>query len=532
MPESELKNTLKPSAGSPVTAEVATARKDVDIFWGWANRMENPDVVLRQESQGLGVRLYEELERDWQVFSMLQTRSLALQACEWQVEPATEKRGDKKIADFVEEVLKEANFDGLCDALMQAVLTGYKPVEVMWEIRDGKVRIESFRGRRPSRFVFDMDSNPRMLTPENQWDGEPVPERKFIVWSYGGHDANPYGRGLGHQCYWPVWFKKNGVKFWMIFAEKFGAPTPVGKYPPGMEDKKQTLLDAIAAIQQETGIAIPEGMAVELLEAKRTGQDNYEGLCEYFDRAIAKILLGQTLTSDTGKTGGGSYALGSVHNEVRTDILKADADAMCELVNRTVVRWLVDYNFPAGGRTGYPKVWRRTSPEEDLKPLAERDKILLVDLGLAARVPESYIEDTYGIPLAKEGERTITAPSAPEQETGKGLARPGDQGAITAPSAPEQETGEVDVFAEDAGILLGQMAVERIAAGAVAAGAEEMDAMLGPILDVIERARSLEEIGEALYDLYPALDGAKFQDLLARAMLASGLTGYASSANR
>mgnify|MGYP000551371425 CR=1 FL=1 len=255
MPDSDLKDTLHPVVGRPMTVEVATARKDIDLFAGWAGRMENPDVVLRQESQGRGVRLYEELERDWQVFSMLQTRSLALQACEWQVEPASDKRADRKIADFVEEVLKQANFDGLTDALMQAILTGYKPVEVMWEVRDGQVRIAELRGRRPSRFVFDMDERLRLLTPERPVDGEPVPERKFIVWSYGGHDANPYGRGLGHQCYWPVWFKKNAVRFWMIFAEKFGAPTPVGKYPPGMEERKETLLAALDAIQQETGRA-------------------------------------------------------------------------------------------------------------------------------------------------------------------------------------------------------------------------------------------------------------------------------------
>ena len=291
-------------------------------------------------------------------------------------------------------------------------LTGYKPSEIMWDASEGDVWISEFRGRRPSRFVFGMDYALRMLTPSNMIDGEPVPDRKFVCLSYGGHDHNPYGLGLGYQLYWPVWFKKNGVRFWMTFAEKFGSPTAVGKYPSGTSDPdKDTLLAALSAIQQQTGIRIPDTMSIELLEAKRAGDASYETLCDYMDRCIAKVVLGQTLTSEAGGSKGeGSYALGKVHDAVRGDILKADADLQCECNNRTVVKWLVDYNFPVSGRGAYPKVYRRTEPEADLKPLAERDKILLVDMGLAKRVPESYIEDAYNLPLAKDGERTIADP--------------------------------------------------------------------------------------------------------------------------
>ena len=399
----------------PETREIASAEKDLDLFSGWTGRMENPDAVLRAESMGRGVRLYEELERDWQVFAQLQVRTLALQSCEWQITPAGTGRNERREADFVERVLRESNFDRLCKDLMQAVLTGYKPVEIMWETSRTEVWIREFRGRRPSRFAFDMDGTLRLLTVGNPYDGEPVPERKFIVWTYGGSDACPYGRGLGYQLYWPVWFKKNGVKFWMVFAEKFGSPTVIGKYPTGTaESEKEKLLDAIAAVQQQTGIRIPDTMSIELLEATRTGAVTYEDLCNYFDRAISKVLLGQTLTSEPGTNG--SYSLGQVHGEVRRDILKSDADSMCETIGTTLIRWLVDYNFPSVQRTGYPHVWRRTDPEVDLKTLADRDRTILVDMGMASRVPESYISDTYGIPLAVEGERII----------GEGRAAPGE----------------------------------------------------------------------------------------------------------
>lgn len=525
----------------PLLDEVATIEKDIDLFTGYTTRLENPDAVLRLESGGKGVKLYEELQRDWQVHAMLQTRTLALQACEWQVEPATDKRADQKVADFVEEVFKEANFDRLTGDLMEAVVCGYKPSEVMWDASEGDVWIRDFRGRRASRFIFDLDSNLRLLTLQNSFDGEPVPDRKFITWTFGGGEYNPYGRGLGYQLYWPVWFKKNGIKFWVVFAEKFGSPTAVGKYPAGTgAAEKETLMDALGAIQQQTGIRIPDTMAIELLEAKRAGEATYEQLCDYMDRAIAKVLVGQTLTSESGDKGSGSYALGNVHNEVRHDILKADGDSLCECLNNTVVRWLVDYNFPIKDRRGYPKVWRRTEPEEDLNARANRDKVLLVDMGLSARVPESYIEDTYDIPLAKAGEATITVRGdGSEVEGKKRIADPAKSESPTSNKKPQNDEGnpEDDQVASFSSSpltphpshILGQPNVDRIGDRAIAQASDEMERLLQPVIAYIQGAESLEEIGERLYEFYPQLDSSQFQELLARAMLAFGLTGYAAA---
>ncbi|MGD9504556.1 MAG: DUF935 domain-containing protein [Syntrophobacteraceae bacterium] len=498
------------ASNRPWTEEVATVEKDIDLFSGWTTRLENPDEVLRLESGGRGVKLYEELERDWQVFSMLQTRALAVQACEWQVEAASDNAEDAKIADFVREALQAANFDRMTTDLMQAALCGYKPVEVMWEVSSGAAWISEFRGRRPSRFVFDRDGALRLLTLQNIYEGEPVPERKFIVWSHGGSSHNPYGLGLGYQLYWPVWFKKNAVRFWMVFAEKFGSPTLLGKYPAGTSGKdKDSLLDAMRAIRQQTGIRIPDTMQLGLLEAQRTTSVNvYDGLCDYMDRAIAKIILGQTLTSESGESG--SYSLGQVHNDVRMDIVKADADGMCEALNGSVVRWIVDFNYPppSGGRMKYPRVWRRTEPERDLKALAERDKIILVDMDFKRRVPESYIADTYGIPLAAEGEATI--------------ADAAGGGAEAAPKNAE--------FTEPATAGgLGQDWLDEMRSGATAAADAELQRMLDPVLTLVRDAKSLEEIGEKIFGLYPALDADRFQELLARAMFAAGLSGYGAS---
>lgn len=387
----------------PNTNEIATTRKDIDIFAGWLNHLENPDPVLRTEAAGKGLKLYDEVDMDAHAGSVLQTRYLAVAGSEWEVVPTDDSHQAKEIARFVHDAINGCNFSLVVQELLQAVLYGFYGGEVMWTQRGGAWVPAKIICKHPRRFSFALDREPRLLTPDNMIEGEALPDRKFIVFTWGSSD-NPYGKGLGQKLWWPVWFKKVGIKWWLVFLEKFGIPTTVGKYPPGTDPKQQAaLLDAIAAIQTETGVKIPDTMAIELLEATRVGNARHETLCEYMDRQISKAVLGQTATTEgtPGKLGNED-----AQKEVRQDIEKADADLLCETLNATLVHWIVDYNF--AGVVDYPTLLIRTETKQDLKALADRDKIILGDLGFGKRVPVSYIAKTYGYPIAKKGEETIT----------------------------------------------------------------------------------------------------------------------------
>jgi phage gp29-like protein len=506
---------------NPVTDEVATARKDIDLFVGWLNRLENPDPVLRSESAGKGLKLYDEIARDAHAGSVLQTRYLSVIGPEWEIIPADAARKtgrprgitqEQKIADFIKDNLLNTNFDQFRQELLQGILYGYMVGEIMWSARNGDVVIDHLLAKHPRRFIFTPERDLRLLTLSNMIDGEPVPDRKFVRFTFGSSD-NPYGNGLGQSLWWPVWFKKNGIKFWMIFSEKFGSPTPVGKYPAGSTpEQKNTLLSAIESIQQETGITIPEGMAIDLLEAQRAGTVNtYETLCNYMDKQISKRVLGQTASTEgtPGKLGNDQ-----TQEEVRQDIIKADADLLCECLNNTLIKWLVDYNF--GPQAVYPKLWIRVEAEEDLKPLAERDKIILVDMGMGKRVPESYISDTYGIPLAEEGEAVIGTPPP---------------SSLAPANAPNSGPKVPNSFAEGNNFTPSQQAVENLIAEITDRG-EVVDPLLRPVLDFVARAENYQEILEKLYGLYPKLDSAKMEELISQALFASNLWGYLKSQER
>jgi len=481
----------------PIVDEIATTKADIDIFAGWLNRLENPDPTLRTESRGKGLKLYDEVDRDPHAGSVLQTRYLSVAGKEYEILAADDSDRAKEIADFVQTALKKSNFTQACQELLQAILYGYFVGEIMWAVRDGSVVPKKIMGKHPRRFSFTMDRELRLLTPRNMVEGEPVPDRKFIVFSYGSTD-NPYGKGLGQKLWWPVWFKKNGIKFWLIFLEKFGMPTAVGKYPAGTSKEQQDkLLDAIDAIQTETGVKIPDSMAIDLLEAARTGKVTYETICEYMDRQMSKAVLGQTASTE-----GTPGKLGNEDSQeaVRQDIIKADADLLCEALNETLIPWLVDYNFP--GITDYPEIWIRTEKEGDLKPLADRDEVLVNKIGVP--VGKKYFYDTYGIPEPEDGEEVV-------QGSGFGVQGSG---------VPE--------FAEAGRFSREQNHIEGLVDRSMHRAKGAIGGMSEPVMALVRDAKSLEEIRDGLYSMYGRMDPAEFEDLVARAMFTAELYGRAA----
>lgn len=333
--------------------EVASISRD-NYTYGFIGRtLQNPDRVLNSES-GEGIRLYDRLLDDPHIYSVLQTRKLAVVNRDWDIEPASGADRDKEIALFVKKVLVNSNFRRTQEGLLSAVSHGFAVCEVIWNISNNMIIIDKFIGRAQHRFTFDTDSRLRLLTKEQPLEGELLPDRKFIIHTFADSSENPFGNGLGSKLYWPWWFKKHGIKFWMIFAEKFGMPTVIGWHPPGLAvEEKRKLLDVIKSIQNETGITISEGMKIELLEATRSGSiETYDKLCDFMNAQISKAVLGQTLTTEIGRNGG-AYAASSVHNEIRNDLMKADSALLSETVNKTVVRWITDLNF--SGTNDYPR---------------------------------------------------------------------------------------------------------------------------------------------------------------------------------
>lgn len=426
LPQPSLQEESAHGRGDPMPPNTTI----VNTMGGFVEVLTPTDSVLRQK--GGSLELYKEVLRDDQVKSVFEQRRRAVVSADWIVEPGAEDANSKAAADALTQNLEEIDFDRITDRMLYGVFYGYSVSEVMWEPAGSLVRFADVKVRDRARFMFDRDHNVYLKTSTEHLR---MPDRKFWTFSTGAdHDDEPYGLGLGHWLYWPVWFKRNDIKFWLIFLEKFGQPTATGTIPAGkFEDKdfKTKALNALRAITTDSAVLVPEGVEIALLEAARSGAADYEGMCKAMDAAIAKIILSQTMTTDNGS----SRSQAQVHEGVAEKVVKADADLVCESFNRGPVRWWTEWNFPGAVP---PRVRRITEPPEDLAQRAERDTKIK---SLGYEPTEDYMRETYGEGWVKsqKAEPLVPGQLPPGQDMAQNFAELAMLAAVKSATRADQQ---------------------------------------------------------------------------------------------
>jgi phage gp29-like protein len=492
----------------PITDEIASAATDFDIFQGFMTHLANPDKVLALECGG-DITVYDDMSRDDRIGPSLRTRALAVIGREWEVTPFSDKAEDMLRAEYVKQVFLGFPFDRARRALLRGgTLKGFALSEVMWDYSEGDVFIKDMRHRNQRRFRFDLEGNILLITRDNPMGEnvstrEGLPLRKFQHVTFGDEVETPYGVGLGRELYWPWWFKKNGIKFWLMFCDKFAGPTVKGEYPAGAtEEQKNSLLSAAQAVHSNNAVIFPQGMSLSLLEAARSGSiTTYKELVEYMDAAMTVVILGQTATTE-----GTPGALGNqdAQADVRGDLVKADADALSEALNSEngVVRWLVDYQFP--GTKKYPQIWIKTEDEDDELTVAGRDeKRSNAVAASGARLTPVYFKRRYNL----EGDEIETTPQPPPESGG--VARQGAGDGISLAEPGNDPTATVSALTDRLG----------------KAAAPQTDAWIDALKKRIGAAESIDELPEIILAAYPDMSVEALAGIVAEETMRAFMAG-------
>ncbi|WP_196221051.1 DUF935 domain-containing protein, partial [Sansalvadorimonas verongulae] len=404
-------------------------------------------------------------------------------------------------AEFIKEQLQKIGFDDITDKMLYGLFFGYSVAECLWAQDGNRIVLDQIKVRDRARFVYDHEYRLRLISRNNP-NGRLLPDCKFWSFSTGqDHSDNPYGLGLAHYLYWPSFFKRNGIKFWLVFLEKFGMPTAMAKLPPGKADdprEREKALRALSAIQTDSGVVVPDDVVIDLLEAARSGTADYNTLCSRMDAAISKIVLSQTMTTDDGS----SRSQAEVHQGVADTVIKADADLLCESFNQQVVAWLTAWNFPTANP---PRVWRNTEPEEDLKARAERDNKIAT---LGYEPTEEYILSTYGEGWKKKKE------ASPMPPAGTG-----------APVLPAEFREVSDLTLHRAGLREDQQSLVD-AAGFLASKYRDLyGKRVEQLLSYMEETDDLETFREKLTEMMEDIPDDKAVETVQKATLFSRLMG-------
>jgi len=479
------------TTAAPEMREIAAAGRRSDITGDFVNRLKLPDDrILR--SKGGNIEIYERVLEDDQVYSTFQQRVRAVTSRPWLVEPGGERPIDEEAAQFIEQQLVRAKWNQTVQKMASGLFYGYAVAECLWGVEAGKYTLDRIKVRKQKRFRFDEDGNLLLLRAGKQ--PEPMPDRKFWVFNCGAdHDDEPYGVGLAHWLYWPVWFKRNDIKFWLILIDKLGIPTAKGTYPKAASLQEQDkLLETLSAIQNEAAIIAPEGMLIELLEAARQGSVGQEQLYRLMNSAIAKVVLSQTMTTEDGS----SQSQALVHMDVRQDVSESDADIIDDSFTSSVATWLTEWNFPGAA---VPQVRRNFEEPEDANVTAERDTKLWA---MGARPTAEYAEQQY-----PGWKFPVTAETMDKQPK---------------PPVPGQPAPEDVAFAEARSDEVDQLVGEILAADDWPA---VMEAVIGPIEELLNDSGSFEEFAARCAEALARMDTATLTTKIARALFTARLAG-------
>ncbi|MHC4695133.1 MAG: phage portal protein family protein [Planctomycetota bacterium] len=371
--------------------------------------------ILREADDGslaTAMQLFEEMEeKDAHLFSVANTRRLALTGLDWHVSSLADVREGvdrglaEEAADYCREILLSLEmFDEALQHLALATGRNISIAEIVWDVAGGELRPVDILPVDFARIMFDGLDQWRILTAEEPQDGIAPAPNKFIAHtphSVSGHTQ----RGGLLRVTAMVYLAKNlALKDWMIFAEIFGMPIRIARYEPAATaEEKRELLTMLESLGSHAAGIFSRAVELQVIETNRgKAGPPYQLLIEFLNREMSKAWLGQTLTTDiSGQSG--SVAASRVHEGVRRDILADDMQKEGRTIRRDLLTPLTRLRF--GPDVPVPLFRRKPKPPTDLTDLARVLDVAVNALGM--EVPLGWARETLGIPNSSEGEETV-----------------------------------------------------------------------------------------------------------------------------
>lgn len=426
--------------------------------------------ILRQADIGYMWRyvdLCNELrQKDCHLQSVLQTRELALTGLEWQILPfkiqnaKAAKLRDRKAAEFCSEALRQCTgaitkdgrvLTGLAQMIAHIVggyYPGYSVAETVYKKDGTDIVPAGFDCVSARRFIHDIpngklrwcDITAGMSIPGIDLRAE-YPGQ-FIQFEPRVNGDVPTREGLGRVLVWAALFRNWDLRDWLQLAELAWKPWRTGKYKK--QGTEQADIDGLYAILDNmsgSGVATyPDNVELDVLWPKNGGKASsaHKELFDVMGAEMSKAVVGQTLTTEQGQRG--SQALGRVHNDVRKDILVADARAVGSVIKRDLLTPLVRMNF--ADDVAVPDFSFITEDAEDVVAFSTAIKNLSGAGSPGVRIPVRHIYEVCGIPEPEADEECVGGVPDPEEEAATGTGDGTGAGDEVAPNPDDVKPEE------------------------------------------------------------------------------------------
>ncbi len=473
-------------------------------------------------------------EKDLHYLSVMGTRKRAVSQLPITVEAADDTPEAEADAELVRTWLKRDCLEDELFDVLDAIGKGFSVSEIVWETTAKAWMPARLVWRDPRWFQFDQVTGARITLRDGSADGVELEPFKYLVHLHKAKSGLAIRGGLARSVAWGYLFKNYAMKDWVAFAEIYGLPFRVGRYDVNAsETDRRNLLRAVAQMGADAAGIIPKSTEIEFIDGKSSGADGalFSSLAEYLDRQISKAVLGQTATTDA-EAGGLGGSQGTVHNDVRGDIERADAKLLAATLNLQLVRPMVQLNH--GSREAYPRLVIGREESVDLTATTEALDVLV---GLGLKVPAGWARKLIRAPEPKGEEEVLSAPAPAPSPLPHGIS-PGSLGeggaAPMGPGDPSKGSrSPLRPFSGPSGERVSLNAEDRRDPDELEALASEAlsgwEPMMAPVVDPIRKAADeagdLEDLRGRLSALLAEIDLKAAAEGLGRATFVARLAG-------
>ena len=400
-------------SGEAVAGETATIISKA--FGKWAMSPYVPDDLV--SAKGGGLALYRGMLRDGHVKAAVLGKSLAVAGRAWTVTPASDGPQDVEIAEFITWAIRAARglFKDDVRKILNALITGVSISEIVYRAptRRGrfgdKIGLEAVKDKDPDAFQFVTDPFGNLTgllhRPGTSSRTVPLDPEKFLIFSHLPVYGNPWGTSDLRAAYRAFWIKDNCWKFRAIFLERWGLPTPIGKYPRGQSGAREKMIAIIDSWQHETGIVIPEDLQFDVIKNATASEDVYQKAMQDLNAEIVIGIQGAVLQILEGSRTGARAAT-ETHAESAVPFVDFLAEVVGDLITERIVKPLVSLNYNV---QDYP-TFAFEAPQRGLQERAEVLRIVVGDLGLP--VARRHLYSEFGIPEPDDEDDLLEVPAA------------------------------------------------------------------------------------------------------------------------
>lgn len=364
---------------------IATRQASPDFYETVMGILPNPDPILKK--MGKDISAYKDLMSDSRVKAAVGSRRSGVTSMDWELD---QYDSDQRAYDVIMDLFDSLDMHDLWTEILDAVYYGYKPIELIYKKVGPYILPASIIPKPPEWFKFGDRNELRFLTRQNMIQGIPVSPVKFITATHEADYNNPYGNPVMSAVFWPVKFRQNGYRFWTTFLEKYGMPWIKGTAPVGAKAEDiEGIADMLENMVQDAIAVVPGDYDIDMVSGggeRSSSSGSYDQYIAASNVEIAIAILGGNLSTEVR---GGSYAAAQAQMEVRSDIVDNDKRIVERVFNR-IIELVYAYNF-----NGTRPVFRLSKPTEVTKDHAERDAILVRDVGI--KFTKKYISERYGL---------------------------------------------------------------------------------------------------------------------------------------